>query len=361
MQQGFCPRLAHPSDMRVALVTDRTVHHDEERRTADDAAARLDALASLLDANGHDVTVFCARWWDGGFPSFDHDGITYRAIASTPGERWATLRLARALRGFDPDVVHVAGATPEHALGARVTSPGTPVVIGYYEPPPGSRADRWALRAADAAIVPSAFVATAVRELGVAGDALTRLPNPVEMARVRAVDPAADAGDVVYSRRLDDAANLESLLLALAEFRDREWSATVIGDGPERARYERQASDLRIADRIDFVGACELDRRLALFKGAHVYAQTATRTSFPTDLLRALACGCVGVVEYHANSAAHELVEHADRGLLATSDEALVECLREATATARASVNEAYAEYDANRFLARHVDLYRSL
>ncbi|GGM71330.1 glycosyltransferase involved in cell wall biosynthesis [Halarchaeum rubridurum] len=350
--------------MRVALVSDRTVHHDdgEERRTADDALARLDTLVSTLDADGHDVEVFCARWWDGGFPSFDYDGVTYRAIAATPGERRGTLRLVRALRAFDPDVVHVAGATPERTLGARVaTAFGAPVVLDYYDPPDGSRADRLALRAADGVVVPSEHVATAARECSASDDALARIPNPVEMARVRAVEPDPEAGDVVYSRRLDDAANLESLLLALAEFREYEWSATVIGDGPERESYERQARDLRIADRIDFVGARGLDDRLALFAGAHVYAQTATRTSFPTDLLRALACGCVGVVEYHANSAAHELVEHADRGLLATSDAALVERLREATAMERASVDEAYAEYDVGRFRARHIEYYRSL
>ncbi|WP_211311756.1 glycosyltransferase family 4 protein [Halarchaeum salinum] len=348
--------------MRVAIVSDRTVRHDGVERRTDDAAARLDTLVGLFDANGHDVEVFCARWWDGDFPTFDYDGVTYRAIAATPGERWGTLRLVPGLRAFDPDVVHVAGANPERTLGARVaTAFGAPVVLDYYEPPRDTRAHRWAVRAADGVIVPSELVATAVRELGVPDDALARIPNPVEMARVRTVEPDPEAGDVVYSRRLDADANLESLLLALAEFRDREWSATVIGDGPERERYERQARDLRIAERVDFVGAQDLDRRLALFAGAHVYAQTAYRTSFPTDLLRALTCGCVGVVEYHANSAAHELVEHADRGLLATSDEALVECLREATAMAQMSVNEAYADYDVGRFLARHVDRYRSL
>ncbi|GAD53483.1 LPS biosynthesis [Halarchaeum acidiphilum MH1-52-1] len=349
--------------MRVALVSDRTVHHDDgERRSADDAVGRLDALVGLLDANGHDVEVFCARWWDGDYPTFDYDDVTYRAIAVTPGERRGALRLVRALRGFDPDVVHVAGANPTRVFGARAaTALGAPVVLSHYDPPRTTRLDRWAVRAADATVVPSEFVATAVRECGATDEALARIPNPVEMARVRAVEPDTDAGDVVYSRRLDADANLESLLLALAEFREYDWSATVIGDGPERDVYERQARDLRIAERVDFVGERDLDRRLALFKGAHVYAQTATRTPFSTDLLRALACGCVGVVEYHADSAAHELVERTERGFLATSDEALVERLRDATQLERESVNEAYADYDAGRFLARHVDLYRSI
>jgi len=54
------------------------------------------------------------------------------------------------------------------------------------------------------------------------------------------VEPG-EAIDVIYARRLDEGANLESLLLGLAELRGRDWQANVIGDGPERETYERLA------------------------------------------------------------------------------------------------------------------------
>ncbi|QLC33887.1 glycosyltransferase [Halarchaeum sp. CBA1220] len=344
--------------MRVALVSARTVHHAD----AGPAAERHDSLRALLAGRGHDVTVFCAQWWDGDHDAFEHDGVAYRALEPAPGERWAPLRLLPALRSFDPDVVHVADPRPGFVFGARLASAlGAPVVTEYYDPPSDDRLTRWAAAASDAVVVPSAFVGTAVREASVPGEALHRIPNAVEMERVRAVEADPDAGDVVYSRTLDADANLESVLLALAEFRDYDWSATVVGDGPERANYERQARDMGIADRVSFVGEQSLDDRLALFKGAHVYAQTAYRTSFPTDLLRALACGCVGVVEYHADSAAHELVEGDARGFLATSDEELVDCLRDATDVERLDIDESYAAHDERAFLERYLSLYRDL
>ncbi|MFB6078129.1 MAG: glycosyltransferase family 4 protein [Halarchaeum sp.] len=343
--------------MRVALVTARTTRHDG----AGDAEARLDRLASLLADRAHDVTVFCAQWWEGEPEAFEHEDVTYRAIADAPDDRWSGLRLVSALREYDPDVVHAAGAYPTHVLAARAaTALGAPVLTEYYEAPRAGRLDRWAARASDAVVAPSEMVATAVRARGLAEDVAV-FPNALEMERVRAVDPDPDAGDIVYSRRLDADANLESLLLALAEFREYDWSATVVGDGPERENYERQASDLRIDDRVTFVGERSLDDRLALFKGAHVYAQTARRTPFATDLLRALACGCVAVVEYHEHSAAHELVEHEPRGFLATSDEELVECLGDARALEREPVDERYADYDENEFLERYLDCYREL
>jgi glycosyltransferase involved in cell wall biosynthesis len=79
------------------------------------------------------------------------------------------------------------------------------------------------------------------------------------------------------------------MLLGLAELRGKDWSATVIGDGPERAAYEEQAADLRIDDRIDFVGACDRNERIAYYRGAHVFVQTAFRAQFATELLWALA------------------------------------------------------------------------
>jgi len=344
--------------MRVALVSARTVHHED----ATERDARLGRLASLLVERAHDVTVFCRSWWEGEHATFERDDVEYRAVANGRSDRWAGARLISALREFGPDVVHVAGAYPALGLGARVaTLLGAPVVTEYYDPPARRRLHRWAAGASDAVVVPSELVGTAVRAAGLAADDVTRIPNAVEMDRVRAVSADPNAGDIVYSRALDGDANLESLLLALAEFREYDWTATVVGDGPERAAYERQASDLRIADRVDFVGERPLDERLALFRGAHVYAQTALRTSFATDLLRALACGCVGVVEYHVNSAAHELVEREERGFLSTSDEELVDCLVRSTRVDRETVNERFADYDETAFLERYLDLYRDV
>jgi glycosyltransferase involved in cell wall biosynthesis len=45
------------------------------------------------------------------------------------------------------------------------------------------------------------------------------------------------------------------LLQALAENRGHRWHLTVVGDGPDRERLERLASDLRLAARIRWAGA----------------------------------------------------------------------------------------------------------
>jgi glycosyltransferase involved in cell wall biosynthesis len=47
----------------------------------------------------------------------------------------------------------------------------------------------------------------------------------------------------------------DTLLQALAENRAHRWHLTVVGDGPDRERLERYASDLRLAARIRWTGA----------------------------------------------------------------------------------------------------------
>lgn len=347
--------------MRVAFVSETTAHH----AGADDVE-RLHLLSGLLAERGHDVHVCCAQWWDGRPDTFEHDDVTYHAVADERGQRWFSPKATARLRALDPDVVHASSRTPGHVYGARWGGllAGAPVVCDWYDPHDATaglrgRAYRYAARKPSAVVTPSRTVKTSVRECGADGNGVRVVPTGIDVDAVRRAVPG-DGGDIAFSRRLDADANLESLLLALAEFREYDWNCTVVGDGPERETYERQARDLRIADRVDFVGEQSVEERIRTFKNAHVYVHTAERTSFALDLLRALACGCVGIVEYHAESSAHELVETYDRGFRATNDEEITECLVAAGDLERQAVDETFADYDHEHFLESYLDVYRN-
>jgi glycosyltransferase involved in cell wall biosynthesis len=346
--------------MRVAFVSKTTAHH-----TDGDDLDRLDVLASALAERGHEVDVCCAQWWEGHPDTFEHEGVTYHAVTEERGERWFTAKATARLQSIDPDVVHATSRTPTHVYGARWGGilAGAPIVCDWYHPHDTEnglrgRAYRYAARKPSKVVTPSRTVKTSVRECGGNGGDVSVVPTGIDMEQIRRTPPG-DGGDIVFSRRLDENANLETLLLALAEFREYDWNCTVVGDGPARDQYERQARDLRIADRVEFVGDCSVEERVALFKNAHVYVHTAERTSFALDLQRALACGCVSIVEYHAESSAHELVETRDRGFRATSAEELVRCLVAAGDLERLAVDEEFAAHDYDAFLESYLDTYR--
>ncbi|MFB6135132.1 MAG: glycosyltransferase family 4 protein [Halobacteriaceae archaeon] len=351
--------------MRVALVAAATTHHDDTDRTR-----RVRRLAELLREDGHDVVVCCARWWGGEVSRFETDGLAYRAVADEPrGDAFAA-RLPVVLPAVAPDVVCVVHDRPTHVLGARLGAAfaRAPLVVDWYDvrDPDGAeglvprlravardRAEFLASRVPERIVAPSRLVRRRVYELSARDGGVEVVPNAIDFDRITATDPV-EAADVVLSGRLDADANVESLLLALAELREFGWRALVVGDGPMRERYERQARDLRIDDRVSFAGDLSLDERIARFRGAHVCVHTAARTPFPTDLLWALACGCAGIVEYRADSAAHELVERWDRGFLATGDEELSAYLREAADLERKDVEERFADYDEERVLEEY-------
>jgi len=345
--------------MRVAFVSETGAQY---RSTG--ATRRIRRTAEALAGRGHDVVVCCAQWWDGDHDSFEQDGVTYRAVTDgPPGEGRFAVSLPAELRAIDPDVIQASAARPTHVLSAKVASLAlrAPLVVDWYDSPDAGDSEdpRWRLAATvpDLVLTPSETVKTRVRELGADGDAVWVVPDFIDIDAIRAAQPR-EVADIVYSRRLDSDANLESLLLALAELRDHDWSALVIGDGPERDVYERQVRDLRIEDRVSFAGDQPLENRLAAFKGAQVYVQTARRESFPTDLLRALACGCAGVVEYHVESSAHELVEQEERAFRTTSEQELTDALVAASEMERPEFSDNFDEYDEAAVLDTYLTAY---
>jgi len=351
--------------MRVAFVALETAFH-----RATPANLRLRGLAERLAARGHEVTVLCAKWWTGADDRWTEDDVTYEAVVDELGAqrsfRWALTTRVPQLR---PDVVHAAGRparqVPAAKKGAQMAR--APLVTEWYgDVDSYGRTERKALSRSDRVLVPSELVEMTVREhADLDRNAVEVVPNGVDLDLVRGTEPR-EVADVVYAADLDATANLESMLLALAELRQTDWTAAVVGDGPERDRYEQQARDLRIDDRITWVGECTREQRVAVYRGAHVFAQTDRECLFATELLWALAAGCVGIVEYHAGSSAHELVERyvepggdRDRGFRTTSEAELAEAILTAADLERLDYDPAFDDYDHDAVLETYLQCYR--
>lgn len=342
--------------MRIAFVSMYT-----EQRRADGATRRTRRTAELLAARGHDVTVLCAQWWDGEVSRFEQNDVTYVAVTDTPAAGSFASKLPFALRRVKPDVVHAVNSPPSHVTAAKTAGRflRTPVVLDWWaEREDDSKgASKRAAHAAKRLVTPSRMVKTHVREYGVPEESVRVVPESIDFDLVRESDVDTRA-DMVYARDIDEHANVEAFFLALAELRDRDWRAAVVGDGPELDAAKQTAAELRIDDRVEFLGDLPPEEFVPVMKGARVFAQTAAVEPFANDLLWALACGCVGIVEYQARSSAHELVENCSRGVRVTSPQELA---REISVAARAddmTVNEAFADYDHSNVIERYVDCY---
>jgi glycosyltransferase involved in cell wall biosynthesis len=344
------------SRMRLAFVSLYT-----DQRRSDGATRRTRRIAERLAARGHEVVVLCAQWWEGPLDAFEQDGVEYVAVTRNLSVRTFASKLPFALRRAKPDVIHAANSPPSQVVAAKTAARflRVPVIVDWWavrdDDTEGMR--RRAVRKADRVIAPSELVKTDVREYGAAEADVTVVPSSIDFDLVSEGE-IDNRADLVYARRLDEHANVESFLLALAELRDRDWRAAVIGDGPQREAAEETAAELRIDDRVSFLGDLPPAEFVPILKGAHVFAQTATDQPFARNLLWALACGCVGIVEYQARSSAHELVENCDRGVRVTSPQELADEVVAAADHARASINRSFARYGHGPVMETYEDLY---
>ena len=346
--------------MRVAVVTMETIHTEDTARTR-----RLDRIARQLRDDDHEVIVCCAQWWDGEIAYFEQDGIRYERVTTERSSRPFATRLPLTLRRVGADIIY-ASYWPISAAVSAVSGrwlSRSPVALDWYgdmSVDPNARLTRSALRLPDIVIAPSRHVRTKLRELGAAAENIEIVPDSIDVGRIKTVSPL-EGVDIVTARRLDEAANVDMMLLGLAELRDRDWNAVVIGDGPAKARYERKAAELRIDDRVTFPGALTRDERIAHYRGAHVFVQTAEHCPFAVELLWAMASGCVGIVDYQEDSAAHELVEHLDRGFRTTDAEALSEAIVAAGDLDEQTFDDTFSEYDHEHVLAQYLRLFEEL
>ena len=346
--------------MRVAFVAMETTRHVDRRGTR-----RFERVARQLSKAGHEVTLFCGQFWDDYDDEYVVDDLRYRGVSLGTATASFCTRLPGVLAAFRPDVIHVHPSPPQQVLAAEVGAKlaRAPLVVEWFGDDPldsDHRLTQWATGTPDLIVTPSELVRTRVREHGADGDTTTVIPESIDFDRVEAVEPA-ESVDVAFAHPLDASANIEDLLLGLAELREREWSATIVGDGPNREAYEQEAADLRIDDRITFAGACDRRRRLEIYKGAHAFVQTAYREDFASELLWALACGCVGVVEYQAESSAHELIENYDRSYRVTDPEGLADAIVDAAEFERLTVDDHWRAYDHEAVIEQYVDAYDRL
>jgi len=349
--------------MRVAIVERRTVHKEGES-----SAKRLHIVAELLAMKGHAVSFYCLRWWEGEDREKIHNGVRYYAISDDVEDvEWRfAAQLPSKIKEYEPDVIIADGTERAVVMGSKFTCLflRKPLILDFYKQikiEKGSkRRSDFIIGLADMVVVPSEMIQTSVIEAGFGGKLIEKLPNPIKIKRIKDTKKEKVA-DIVYSKVLDKNCNLETFLLALAELRDVKWKAAIIGEGEMKEIYERQIKDLRISRRVEFLGEVPIEKKIAIFKGAHVCVHTALESKFPKDFLLALACGCVGIAEYHENSSAHELIRPRERGFRITEGEILHQTIREAAEMPRKEIEEEYFGYDEKIFIEKYIGLIENI
>lgn len=175
---------------------------------------------------------------------------------------------------------------------------GAPVIVNYR----GGEAEPFfaaaprhvhrTLAAADALVVPSAFLDGVFRRFGFTPEIVPNIIN-LERFGLPRTRTAEDAPHVVVTRNLEPIYDIPSVLSAFAMVRATLPAArlTVAGSGPELARLQAMAADLGIADAVTFAGRIDNAQIPALYAAADVMLNPSTVDNMPISILEAFASG----------------------------------------------------------------------
>lgn len=324
---------------------------DHETLVIAPTVGRLETLGSGVERAGHAV----------GIPA----NGSVAPIAFGPV---AAAALRRALKAFDPDVVHLhEPLVPSLSLLALWNHSDRPLVGTFHaaaEQSTGYRIARPILGRAIGRLTVRSAVSAAARDLVsryFPGD-YEISPNGVDIARFTDAEPL-DLGDgphVLFLSRIERRKGLEVLIQAMTRLRDLNASLVVAGEGPGSKDAVALTKSLGIPS--EFLGRLSEPDVPRVFRSADVYcAPGLGGESFGIVLVEAMAAGapvvCSDLPGFRAVvGAAGLLVPPGDAGALA---EALRTALGERSSELRVTARQRSHAFDWNNLVVGVEALYR--
>jgi glycosyltransferase involved in cell wall biosynthesis len=295
----------------------------------------VEALARRQAAQGDQVSVLTISPADADGRHDDDQGpVTVRRVRSAAAGR------AVDLTAYDVVHAHLSVVAPfSSPLAARAARRGIPTVVTVHSlwsgmgPVPMAAAALVGLRGAP--VLWTAVSHLAAEELSACLPGATEvlvLPNAVDVAARRMTperhgdEPVRLVSTMRIARRKRPV-QLLRMLQSLSRSVDVPVRLTLVGDGPLRPRVERYVDRAGLRDRVTITGRVSPARVTRLLAESDVYVAPAILESFG---LAALEARCVGLpVVGRSDSGMTDFVSSGVEGLLAPTDEGMVEQLRD--------------------------------
>ncbi len=280
----------------------------------------VDTLAEGLRSRGHEVYCFAPSMPGGRqsddavfrLPSLPLPSATpYRLTLPLVGRRQVNNVIKRLA------LIHVHSLFVTGWAGLRYARRyGMPIVYTYHTQleayahyvPFEPNATRFAAaqltrtfgNLVDAVVVPTPAIARHLRELGVEVR-IAVVPTGIDVDRFaagqrderlrRRLGVPSDGRLVLFVSRLAREKNIDVLLQALADAKDSSLVLVIAGDGPQREELERLAVELRIAERVVFLGVVARNDLPDLYASADAFVFPSTTETQGLVQAEALAAG----------------------------------------------------------------------
>jgi L-malate glycosyltransferase len=202
--------------------------------------------------------------------------------------------LAKRLKS---DLLHAHYATSYGFLGAKTDF--HPFVISVWgsdvlDFPKSYFKRRWLksiLSKADRITAAGSFLATATEHLLDPGYKVEVTPFGVDLETFRSLSMKQNENIVIgATKTLEPVYGLENLVKAIAKLGRPGLKLLLVGDGSLRPRLEKLVVELRVADRVDFIGRMPPQTIPTHLQKMHILVNPSLQESFGVSVLEAQAC-----------------------------------------------------------------------
>lgn len=271
-------------------------------------------LAEEQARRGHDVGILADSNAEDGLTNAKFEAVApllTLGIARIPmsrqpgiGDLKATLAVARHAGGLDLDVLHGHGAKGglyARLAAKKLSGPGRRVK-SFYTPHGGSLnykpgsfearvllvVERGLEALSDGLIFESAYAADAYAHRVAAKGAPRRVVhNGLKAADFAVAEAGAGATDLLFVGELRDLKGVDVLLDAVARLKTEQLvTATIVGAGPDAAKFQAHARELGLMNEVTFTGAMLAQQA---FKLGRAMVVPSRFESFPYIVLEATA------------------------------------------------------------------------
>jgi glycosyltransferase involved in cell wall biosynthesis len=304
---------------------------------------RLYEMSTRLATMGHEVHIYCMKWWDGSKDRYE-DGVHLHGICKLHnlyiGERrsmkeaiyFGIACLKIITQKFDViDVDHMPYfplftvrlvclirrkkmiATWHEVWGAEYWKE----YLGGFKASIAARIERLSTKLPHQVISISPHTTEQlIAKLSCKKEIIT-ISNGLDIEAIQKVPAKRIENDFFYAGRLLKHKRIDLLIKAIAELKKngKDVSCIVVGDGPEKSRLTKLAKKLELESSIAFHKFYEIhDDVYGLIKASKVFAFPTEREGFGIVAIEANACGKPVVTSLSPNNAASNLIVNGENG-----------------------------------------------
>ncbi|MEW5700918.1 MAG: glycosyltransferase family 4 protein [Candidatus Zixiibacteriota bacterium] len=281
---------------------------DRKHPLAGGAEVHLHEILSRLGALGHDITLLCSRFPGGpSTDEYDHLQVVRRGGRDT--FNWGVRRWSRALlraQRYDvviDDINKIPFYTPRyspvpvlgiihHLFGSAIFRQINPLAAGYVYVME-SLVPR-VYRGTPLMVVSESTRDDLVRR-GMDAARIAVIHNGIDLGRY-GPDAAVTKSDtplIAYLGRLKKYKSIEHLFMALGRLVGEfpRVAVKIVGAGDDEPRLRRRAALSGVADRVEFTGFADFERKIEILRRAWVVVCPSLKEGWGLTNIEANACG----------------------------------------------------------------------